>query len=317
MKLEVRAIGAKMAETTEAPPDLPQVERRPTAPDKGRTGTSRFDDAIRKDLADSQRVEKAMLTSSSSQYGKREVKQQNGLPAPPESRPAGITLSPQLYRAPIVVEEPKWMLNASAALGGSGIHTGVMPSPCQHFHSPRCPWNGSNLLWGCPRCQEYATTTSGAPETLKRKATRTYWTNYRNDGTTSSEFSDSHGVEKALLANSSSQYSECEPERSNGSPASPKPPPNGLAHIHGTLGDPCRRARIKTKPENGVPPGSAPIIDKRSTVKTAASRLWYKAGARTLHNDFRNGKLPQRGAANTATQRSQYYSLSTALFYRS
>ncbi|KAI6037821.1 hypothetical protein EDC04DRAFT_2604485 [Pisolithus marmoratus] len=62
--LEIRTISTKMAAITQAPSDIPHMERCPTMPDKGRVGTSGFDDTVNRDPTDSQQVKKAMLTRS-------------------------------------------------------------------------------------------------------------------------------------------------------------------------------------------------------------------------------------------------------------
>ncbi|KAI6030255.1 hypothetical protein EDC04DRAFT_3091690, partial [Pisolithus marmoratus] len=129
----------------------------------------------------------------------------------------------------------------------------------------------------------------------------------------------------------------------NGLPASTIRPPNGLVYPPGTLRDPRRRRRIKTRPKNvsksrprgckrlmlliipippprklvrplwnvantywrhGIPPGRMQNDGKLAIFKTAASRSWYKVKARAHYRHIRNGKLPQRGVANTTTQHS-------------
>ncbi|KAI5982799.1 hypothetical protein EDC04DRAFT_2915336 [Pisolithus marmoratus] len=154
----------------------------------------------------------------------------------------------------------------------------------------------------------------------------------------SREFVDSHGVRKAMLADRGCQHAACQTKQPNGLPASPKTPPNGLVNPPGTIRDPRRRGRMKTKPENvsksgqtgckrlmllsmpispprhlskylwnvantywkkGIPPGRMQNDDKLVIFNTAASRLWYKVKMRAPHKDVRNGKLPQRGVANT------------------
>ncbi|KAI6103377.1 hypothetical protein F5141DRAFT_1238580 [Pisolithus sp. B1] len=70
------------------------------------------------------------------------------------------------------------------------------------------------------------------------------------DDAASKEFVNSHGVKKTLLANSRSQQGELKVRRQNGLPAPPDMPPNGCMYPPGTIRDPRRRGRMKTRAEN-------------------------------------------------------------------
>ncbi|KAI6024220.1 hypothetical protein EDC04DRAFT_2606584 [Pisolithus marmoratus] len=120
-----------------------------------------------------------------------------------------------------------------------------------------------------------------------------------------------------------------------------KPARNDFAHSSGTLRDPRRRGRIKTKPKNvsrsetrgskpskliipippprelakplwnvantywrhGIPPGRSRNIENLLLFETAASSSRYKVKMSAHYVHFRNGKLPHR-APNTTKHHS-------------
>ncbi|KAI5997735.1 hypothetical protein EDC04DRAFT_3096327 [Pisolithus marmoratus] len=130
--LEIRTISAKMAAITQAPSDIPHVERRPTMPDKGRAGTSRFDDTVNRDPADSQQVEKTMLTRSNIQMPP------NGLMYPPR------TIRDPCRRGRIKTKPEN--VSESGPRGCKRLMLLSIPiSPPRHL-SKRL-WNVANIYW--------------------------------------------------------------------------------------------------------------------------------------------------------------------------
>ncbi|KAI6038249.1 hypothetical protein EDC04DRAFT_3141665 [Pisolithus marmoratus] len=241
---------------------VPQLERRPTAPDKGRAGTSRFDNAVSRDPADSQRVEKPLLAHNRSQYTRREAKRLNRLPVSPTQPPNGITDTPRTSRVPhrhCRVNTTPVNVRGLKTRGYRRLILNIPVSlPCevsQHlwniadtFRRQDMPHRRTRKRTGpsdsrmaVSQRQHETTRQDGKHAWLEQHGTRvllwnlpweqTEWNNSGSSDATSNSAICSRGAEKKLLADSGSQHAGHEAQRQDNLPAMPEPPLTSIPNL--------------------------------------------------------------------------------------
>ncbi|KAI6037718.1 hypothetical protein EDC04DRAFT_3029157 [Pisolithus marmoratus] len=312
-----------------------------------------------------------LLADSKGQHTERKAKRQDGLPASPESPPAGIMLSPRPYRVPHQRGRLKLIAEivSNVCTRQNAYRVQVAPKRPSLAHSMpskrlRHPTGG---LWmmkiGCSEVRharqvETRGCTYWTPCIFMRllslpslpskrfwNTSNMYWRQGVPPISTRNNADRPRNRRIAKRPPPSSgrrQHDTCTRIYQNGSPGLPYRSPKDLAHHSGTLRDPRRRRRIKTRPKDvsksgqrgckhlmllsmpispprhlsiylwnvantywrrGVPPGWMRNDNKLVVFKTAASRLRYKVKMSAHYVHFRNGKLPHR-APNTTKHHS-------------